>query len=193
MCHGEIRARRFHPVCVAHEGQTHGNWRSNQVLQQSRYVEVVERKTPMADGQSCFGWRPSSSDIMHLPGVFFQQWKTSLAWLDIHSGNIELLQRASSLACCSGALDKTSSKTEMLALPLGLLIGRMFMVCLQLLQPTSHSMPPQHFLLASCRLDSKLPEQCLLWITHLSCVMRPPRQPPAHFRRKRWRRYLRFV
>ena len=34
------------PLCVAHEGQTHGELAINKVLQQSRHVEVVEREAP---------------------------------------------------------------------------------------------------------------------------------------------------
>ena len=115
---GLMSTASISPVCVAHEGQTHGELAINQVLQQSRHVEVVERKTPnnqvspellLDDG--FFVVRHNALARRVFPAV-----KATLAWLDVHSGNVELLNgHVFICVLLRDALDKTLSKTQRVA------------------------------------------------------------------------------
>ena len=80
------------PICIAHEGQTHGELAINKVLQQSRHVEVVEREAPnnqigpkLLLNDRFFVVRHNAFTRRVLPTM-----EASLARLDVHGGNVEL-------------------------------------------------------------------------------------------------------
>ena len=113
-----VRTTSISPVCVAHKGQTHGELTINKVLQQSRYVEVVERKTPnnqvspellLDDGFFIVQHNALARRV--LPAV-----KATLARLDVHSGNVELLNGYVFIGVLLGdALDEALCKTQRIA------------------------------------------------------------------------------
>ena len=113
-----VRTTSISPVCVAHEGQTHGELAINQVLQQSRYVEVVEREAPnnqigpkLLLNDRFFVIRHNALTRRVLPAV-----EASLARLDVHGGNVELLNGYVFIGVLLGdALDEALCKTQRIA------------------------------------------------------------------------------
>ena len=115
---GLVGAASISPICIAHKGQTHGELTINQVLQHSRHVKVVEREAPnnqvspeLLLNDVFFVVRHNALARRVLPAV-----ETAFAWLDVHSGNIELLNSHAFIGVLLGdALNEALSKTQRIA------------------------------------------------------------------------------